>query len=636
MRNKLNQIVISLLDDVTSKDQLFYFQFASNVDKIILLFEQLYGPDQQGFLSRLTKMLCKSWNDRSINLKEKDFLKQQQGAWYTSNAIVGMSLYVDRFGGDINGVREKLPYFEDLGVNLLHLLPVMDSPENESDGGYAVADFYKVNPKLGTLDDLKSLQADMFSKNMSLMLDVVINHTSHMHEWALKAKSGDTYYQNFFYTFEDRTIPDLFERTMPEIFPHSSPGNFTFSQEMQRWVMTVFNYYQWDLNYRNPEVFLAMVEVILFYANLGVDILRLDAPAFVWKKMNTTSQNLEECHKILQLFRCCVDISAPGMALLAEAIVAPDEIMKYFGSEWVKESAIAYNAAQMALQWDALATGKTLIMRHAQHHMLKKPKDTTWITYTRCHDDIGLGFKDESIEHAGFNPYEHRSFLKRFYSDQFQGSFAKGMLFGENLKTNDARISGTLASLCGLEKALENSNEHDVTLAIERITLMQANAMFIGGIPMLFYGDEHGELNDYSYLNYPDKAYDNRWMHRPLMDWKKIKKKIKSNSKTSNVYINTKKLIQIRKSINALSDTNNIEWNNQVNEHLAVFRRFAGSEEIYFVFNYSVYDIPLELHITHDSHEYQERWKNHTFMNVHGCLNLHLSPYQFMILQKVK
>jgi amylosucrase len=343
-----------------------------------------------------------------------------------------MSLYVDRFCGDLQSLPGKLPYLKDLGVNLLHLMPLFQSPEGESDGGYAVSDFRQVDARFGTLDDLVIVQQKMAEEGAHLMLDIVFNHTSHLHQWAQKAKGGDKRYQDFFYMYDDRTIPDLFERSMPEIFPEAAPGNFTWVPECNKWVMTVFHHYQWDLNYTNPAVFVVMLDTVLFYANLGVDILRIDAPAFIWKEMGTTCQNLPQAHTILQLLRLCVQMAAPGMALLGEAIVAPRQIMQYFGegSARGKECDFAYNATQMALQWDMLATGNTLVMMAAQEVLLQKPLHTSWITYTRSHDDIGLGYEDAMIQQAGFSSFEHRKFLQRYYSGEWSGSPAKGALFG--------------------------------------------------------------------------------------------------------------------------------------------------------------------------------------------------------------
>jgi amylosucrase len=353
--------------------------------------------------------------------------------------------------------------------------------------------------------------------------------------------------------------------------------------------MTVFHNYQWDLNYTNPEVFVEMLDNIFFYANLGVDILRIDAPAFIWKQVGTTCQNLPKAHTVLQLIKQCTNTATPGMALLGEAIVEPKEIMKYFGTglATAKECDFAYNATQMALQWDALATGDTRIMLAAQHELLQKPYGTSWITYTRCHDDIGLGYNDYMIEQAGFNAFEHRKFLMQYYSGNYKDSPARGALFSANLKTLDARISGSLASLCGLEKALHDKDDNELEIAINRILLMQAHSFFIGGIPVIFYGDEAGYTNDYSYLSDPGKNYDNRWMHRPIIDWEKNRQVEKEGTVENKIFTSTQRLIGLRKKLAVVRDEKNITWLTPHNIHVAGYVRTAEHQRLFCLFNFS-------------------------------------------------
>jgi len=589
----LHQKINTLLKDETDiagKDNLFYTRFIANASAIQRLYTELYAHDARATaaFNKLLQTIVNAYNNRPQILKQRDIEKEKEDHWFLSNEIAGMSLYVDRFCGDINNLAGRLGYFEKLGVNFLHLMPVFESPENESDGGYAVSNFRKVDKRFGTLEDLKALQEKMLQKKMYLMLDIVLNHTSHHHEWAQKAKDGDTYYQDYFYFFNDRSLPDEYEKTMPDIFPESAAGSFTYVPECSKWVMTVFHNYQWDLNYRNPHVLTDMLDTIFFYANLGVDILRIDAPAFIWKQIGTTCQNLKEAHTLLRLIKQCVQIAAPGLALLGEAIVAPREIMKYFGTGQykAKECDFAYNATHMALQWDALASGDTRVMLAAQHELLRKPYGTTWITYTRCHDDIGLGYDDYMIESAGFNAYEHRTFLKNYYSGNFPHSPARGALFSSNPKTGDARISGSLASLCGLEKALEENNEYDINLSLQKILMMQAHSFFIGGVPMIFYGDEAAYTNDYSYLSDTAKSYDNRWMHRPVIDWKKSKNIDKPGTVEHKVFTGTQHLISLRKKLGMLADHSNLSWLSPHNIHVAAYLRALGDKHLFCIFNF--------------------------------------------------
>ena len=626
-----------------SSEKKFRNRLQTAGNAVLMLYSRLYKdhPNYETCYPQLLQITEAAFLNRTAVLKKQDInkLKQEDGHWFLSNTICGMSLYVDRFCGNLSNLTNKLDYFKNLGINLLHLMPVFESPADESDGGYAVSDFRKVDQRFGDNNDLIELENKMQKQGMYLMLDIVLNHTSQKHEWAVKAKNGEKKYQDYFYFFDNRDLPDELEKTLPEVFPESSPGSFTFVPELDKWVMTVFHSYQWDLNFRNPAVFNEMMENIFFYANLGVDILRIDAPAFIWKEKGTASQNLDEAHCILQLIKQCVQVATPGMALLAEAIVAPVEIMKYFGTGkyLARECDLAYNATQMALQWDALATGDTRIMLTAQAALYDKPFGTSWITYTRCHDDIGLGYDDKMITDSGYDPYEHRKFIKDYYSGNFEGSAAKGALFSVNDKNGDARISGSLASLCGLEYAIENNDTDALESAIKKIVLMQAHSFFIGGIPMIFYGDEQGYTNDYSYLQDKSKDYDNRWMHRPLINWTKNENAFIEGSVENKVFSLTKKLIGIRSSIDVLADKKNLTWINTGNNHVAGFLRAWDDERVYCIFNFSNQQKDISWYTFKQNNMKPatlfDHWSEKIFPVGYDHEYLSLQPYQFLILE---
>lgn len=641
LHQQINAVLQAEQIDIGGKDNLFFTRFIANATAIDALFHEIYGRngDAHPQFSRLIALVAKAYTARSEKHRQRDLQKMAGGPWFLRNDITGMSLYVDRFCGNLKTLTGKLDYFKELGVNFLHLMPVFESPEGESDGGYAVSDFRKVDQRFGSLQDLKKLQTSMQEQDMYLMLDIVLNHTSHHHEWAKKAMAGDKTYQDYFYMYDNRQVPDQFDRSMPEIFPESAPGNFTYNAEMDKWVMTVFHRYQWDLNYRNSTVFLEMLDTIFFYANLGVDILRIDAPAFIWKQAGTTCQNLPQAHTLLRLIKQCVEVAAPGMALLGEAIVAPKEIMKYFGTGLyqARECDVAYNATHMALQWDALATGDTRVMLAAQHEILQKPYGTTWINYTRCHDDIGLGYDDYMIRQAGFNPFEHRRFLKDYYSGTHPGSPARGALFSVNPKTNDARISGSLASLCGLEEALAHHDAAATAQSVAKALLMQAHSFFLGGIPVIFYGDEAGYCNDYSYQQDPGKSYDNRWMHRPVIDWERNKRIHEPGTLEQQFFSATQKLIRIRKSLFAVGDYKNLTWMTPHNIHVAGYLRTFEEQKVYCLFNFHKEDAYLtwfafKEHGAAPARLY-DHWSGQTYEVGYDHQYLVLQPYQFMVLE---
>ena len=627
--------------DIGGNDILFYTRFIANAAAIDALYRELYENHPKGkeVFAQLLKSIGSAYASRTTALKERDDEKEETAHWFLSNDITGMSLYVDRFCGNIKNLAGKLNYFKKLGVNLLHLMPVFKSPEGESDGGYAVSSFREVDKRFGTLEDLQLLQQKMREEKMYLMIDIVLNHTSHRHAWAQKAKEGDKNYQDFFYMYNDRSIPDRFDATMPEIFPEAAPGNFTYVKKCNKWVMSIFHNYQWDLNYTNPEVFVAMLENIFFYANMGEDILRIDAPAFIWKQLGTTCQNLPQAHTILRLIKQCVQVAAPGMALLGEAIVAPAQIMKYFGTGLytAKECDFAYNATHMALQWDALATGDTKVMMAAQHEILQKPYGTSWISYTRCHDDIGLGYDDYMIQNAGFNPYEHRRFLKEYYSGTYPGSPARGDLFSVNPKTQDARLCGSLASLCGLEKALEDDNAYETDTAIKKILLMQAHSFFIGGVPMIFYGDELGYINDYSYLQDPGKSYDSRWMHRPVINWDKNKNIDVAGTVEQKVFSGTQRLISIRKKLPVVGDYKNLDWLWPRNSSIAGYLRTLQEKRLFCIFNFGADTAYLTWYLFKEYGnppvQLYNHWNDEMLTVGYDHEYLVVEPYTFLLLE---
>ena len=589
----LNEILDQLKPEIREQElHHFYTRLGANFYSLFSLFQKLYGnrPDSKLHLLKLVEVMARQYILRSPELKKTDLAREKDFNWFLSPKWVGMTLYADGFTEDLKDLLSKISYFEELGINLVHIMPILECPENASDGGYAVSNYRKIDERVGDLEDIQNIAQEMKNKDILLVLDIVVNHTSNEHEWAEKARSGDQNYQNYYYTFKNREIPDMFERTLPDVFPQTAPGNFTWDEAMGKWVMTVFNNYQWDLNYQNPAVFCEMLDILLFWANKGVDILRLDAVAFLWKKIGGSSQNEPEAHILLQLFKDCCQITAPGTLFIAEAIVAPVEIVKYFGEDAInaKECEIAYNATLMALLWDAVATKNAKLLKQGIRNLPDKLERATWLNYIRCHDDIGLGFTDESIVQAGYEPYSHRQFFLNYFSGKFNDTAARGLLFGQNPKNNDARISGTLTSLIGLEKALEEDDQEKIDITIKHIILLHNIIFTFGGIPLIYYGDEIGTLNDYSYMGNLSKANDSRWAHRPKIDWNKERLRKIPGTIQHTIFSDLQQMIRARKKISAFGDFNNRELINLSNPHLFAFLRIdpKNHEHILVISNF--------------------------------------------------
>ena len=560
---------------------LFEMRLHTNLNLIQELFFKLY-PEETNIdqFTNLIGLLGKLHSRRPEYLKAQDKERITDINWYKSQKIVGMQLYVDLFDRDLKGLKERIPYLEELGVNLLHLMPITTRPERENDGGYAVNSYTDIDPKYGTQKDFEELTETMRSKDMYLMVDFVVNHTSDEHHWAMAAKEGNETYQAFYHTFANREIPDVFENSLQEVFPQTAPGNFTYVPEMGKWVMTVFNNYQWDLNYQNPEVFFEMLGNLSTLSNMGADIVRLDALAFLWKKLGTNSQNLVEAHILVSLFRLCLQVIAPGTILLAEAIVAPEEIIKYFGegNRTGNECELAYNASLMSLLWDAIATKKSTLLYKTLFNLPQKPSSASWINYIRCHDDIGLGLSDRFIKEVGWNPRAHRSFLLDFYCQGLDWSPAKGVVFMFNPKTGDGRISGSAASLLGLEKGLDLDDVDLVRTAMDKIVMLHGIILSFGGIPMIYAGDEIGTLNDYTFLNDDGKKDDNRWINRVVRDWQSWDDDRSKKAPSKLLFDRIKELIKTRSATTVFGDYQPPLLHDTGNGHLFVFERTDNTD----------------------------------------------------------
>ncbi len=521
------------------------------------LFEKLfalYGAEYDFFyhLENILATATEMWLARPGELKALDALREANPHWYQSNRMVGAMCYVDLFAGDLKGLRERIPYLLEMGVTYLHLMPLYAVPEGDSDGGYAVSSYRETNPELGSMKELEELATELRRHGVSLVLDFVFNHTSDDHEWARKALAGEAEYQEYYRMFPDRQLPDAYERSMIDVFPDERPGAFTYNTRIKKWVWTTFHGYQWDLNYENPAVFNSMLGEMLFLANQGVEVLRLDAVAFLWKRLDTSSQNLPEAHWIIQAFNTLGSIAAPAMVFKSEAIVHPDEVRKYVG---MGECQLSYNPQLMALLWEALATRDTRVLRHAMERGFAIPAGCAWVNYVRCHDDIGWAFSDEDVKTAHFDPAAHRRFLSSFYIGRLEESFSRGAPFQENLKTGDARVSGVLASLAGLEKALEEKDEEEVELAIARILLLHGVIITIGGIPLFYMGDEIGTLNEYGYDEDPEKLGDSRWLHRAAFDWERADLRRDPFTVVGRIHQGLLRLIQLRNQNAAFAGT---------------------------------------------------------------------------------
>ena len=597
------------------------------------LFELLFGlyGTQYDFFYHIEQLLlamAQSWLERPDWLKQRDALREADTEWFQSERMMGGVLYVDRFCGTLARLREFIPYFRELGLTYLHLMPLFEAPEGNNDGGYAVSSYRRVNPHIGTTAELADLARELDTAGISLVLDFVFNHTSDEHEWARRAQAGDPDYQEFYFLFPDRTMPDAYERTLREIFPTVRRGSFTWRPDMQRWVWTTFNSFQWDLNYANPAVFRAMAAEMLFLANLGVAVLRLDAVPFIWKRMGTNCENQPEAHRIIQAFNAIARITAPALLFKSEAIVHPDDVLSYVSPQ---ECQLSYNPLLMALLWETLATREVKLLAHSLSHRFRLPPACAWINYLRSHDDIGWTFDDNDARAVGIDPWGHRQFLNAFYTGRFPGSFARGLPFQENPDTGDARVSGTLASLAGLEQALAGGDPQTIDVAIRRIILLHSIVLSIGGIPLIYLGDEVGTLNDYGYVSDPVKAGDSRWVHRPLRNQVAMDQRHDPTTIPGRIFSTLTRLIHLRTTLPALRD-GMMEVVRSDNRHVLAYVRQTGSQRVLVLTNFSEYPQSIAGNLLRMYGPGLELFDLIQEQPVSATTALTLQPYQFVWL----
>ncbi len=573
------------LGRVSHEWQKFKNRLHREWERLFAYLHQLYGWQYDFFytLEQIINTLVQYWLQRPAELKSLDEKREADPFWFLSENVVGGVLYVDLFSDNLAKLDEHISYFKKLGINYLHLMPLFAVPKENNDGGYAVSDYRGINPDIGTMEELSKLAAALRDEGISLVLDFVFNHTSDEHIWAQKAKSKDPDFMAYYHTYPNRELPDQFQKHLREIFPAVRKGSFTWCEEMKRWVWTSFNSFQWDLNYSNPEVFRAMAEEMLFLANQGVEVLRLDAVAFIWKRLGTNCENQPEAHTIIRAFNAMAKIVAPCLLFKSEAIVHPDNVIQYIHPD---ECQLSYNPLLMALLWEALATRVVRLLEHSMRNRYPTPSGCTWVNFVRCHDDIGWTFDDQDARNIGIDPASHRRFLNKFYTGEYPGSFAKGVPFQFNTDTGDVRISGTLSSLAGLEDALEKQDSELIEQAVRRINLLRSILVSIGGIPLLYIGDEWGMLNDYTYLTDPGKASDSRWVHRSRKRWNDREDLTDQDTLEWRFFHEMVKLFSLRKTLPALQN-GGMEVIHIENPHLFGYIRAFGGQKILVVNNFA-------------------------------------------------
>jgi amylosucrase len=574
-----------MVRNVNNTEKNFAQRMEKHQDELRWLYMELYGND--AMYAELCEQMHDYYSKRSTELKKRDIKKEKNPDWFKEKEMLGMMLYIDNFAGNLKGVEKKLAYLKECNVNCLHLMPFLDTPKGKSDGGYAVADFRKVRPDLGTMKDLARLTEKCHENGMNVCMDFVMNHTSEEHEWAKRARAGEGEYMSRYFFYDNGDIPARYEETVPQVFPTTAPGNFTWLPEIGHYVLTTFYPYQWDLNYRNPRVFNEMMYNFLFLANQGMDIIRIDAVPYIWKELGTSCRNLKEVHTIVRMMRMIAEIVCPSVILLGEVVMEPEKVVPYFGTVEKPECHMLYNVTTMATTWNSIATRDIRLLKKQMDIVSRLPKQYTFLNYLRCHDDIGWGLDFDTMKQWGMEEPSHKRYLNDYFTGKIADSISRGELYNDDPVTQDARFCGTTASMCGIESAGFEGNAEKMQTAIQEDLMLHAYMLTQSGIPMLYSGDELGQVNDYSYKDDAEKASDSRYLHRGAFLWELADKRKDLSTVQGKLFQMLNRLEQIRRQENVFSQEAEVYTYDVHNDSiLGILREYKG-ERFIALFNFS-------------------------------------------------
>lgn len=574
-----------MVKNVNNTEKIFAQRMEKHQDELRWLYMELYGND--AMYAELCEQMHDYYLKRSTELKKRDIKKEKNPDWFKEKEMLGMMLYIDNFAGNLKGVEKKLAYLKECNVNCLHLMPFLDTPKGKSDGGYAVADFRKVRPDLGTMKDLARLTEKCHENGMNVCMDFVMNHTSEEHEWAKRARAGEGEYMSRYFFYDNGDIPARYEETVPQVFPTTAPGNFTWLPEIGHYVLTTFYPYQWDLNYRNPRVFNEMMYNFLFLANQGMDIIRIDAVPYIWKELGTSCRNLKEVHTIVRMMRMIAEIVCPSVILLGEVVMEPEKVVPYFGTVEKPECHMLYNVITMATTWNSIATRDIRLLKKQMDIVSRLPKQYTFLNYLRCHDDIGWGLDFDTMKQWGMEEPSHKRYLNDYFTGKIADSISRGELYNDDPVTQDARFCGTTASMCGIEAAGFEGNAEKMQVAIQEDLMLHAYMLTQSGIPMLYSGDELGQVNDYSYKDDAEKASDSRYLHRGAFLWELADKRKDLSTVQGQLFQMLNRLEQIRRQENVFSQEAEVYTYDVHNDSiLGILREYKG-ERFIALFNFS-------------------------------------------------
>ena len=465
----------------------FIDKFSMYYDELKWLYIELYNNEFT--FSRLCDNMEKAYSKRSADLKKLDKVREEDKQWYKSPDMVGTMIYADDFADTLSGVQKKLGFVQKLNINMLHLMPFLDSPKAASDNGKAVSNYKKIRSDLGKMEDLKSLAQACHRKNICICSDFIMNHTSSSHIWAKKAQNGEGEYMSRYFFYDNPDIPNSYDLTVPQVYPATAPGNFTYIPEIDHFVMTTFYPYEWDLNYSNPKVFNEMVNNLLFLANQGIDMFKLKDISYIWKEIGTNCRNLKQVHTIIRMLRIITEVVCPGVLLMGDAEGSLEDIVSYFGTEDKPECHLVIDKDASDTIWHTMATGNCKLIKRRLDKVNTVSKDNIFVNYLRSFDPIDWRLDYDILKEDEIDPAAHRKYLNDFFTGKITEGIAYGEIVNDDPIVMEDKLEGSVMALCGLKTVSASLDDSSIETAIRKIILLYAYLMMEAGIPWVHCAD---------------------------------------------------------------------------------------------------------------------------------------------------
>ncbi|MHB1708320.1 MAG: maltose alpha-D-glucosyltransferase [Thermoplasmataceae archaeon] len=474
--------------------------------------------------------------------------------------------------GDFNGLRIKLPYLHDLGVDAIWLLPFYKSPLK--DDGYDISDYYSIQPEYGTLEDFKGFIAEAHALNIRVVADLVLNHVSDQNQWFQDAKKSRDSPKRDWFVWSDS---DAKYSGVRIIFIDSEISNWTWEPNTKQYYWHRFYSHQPDLNYDNPEVREEMKNVIRYWLRLGLDGFRCDAVPYLFEREGTSCENLPETHEYFKELRKMMDEEFPGTILLAEANQWPSDAKQYFGKG--DEFHMAFNFPLMPRMFISLARENSFPLINIISQTLPIPDNCDWAIFLRNHDELTL----------------------EMVTDE-----ERDIMYNEYAKLPKMRLN------LGIRRRLAPLVDND------RATLELLNALILSlpGTPIIYYGDEIG-MGDNVYLgdrngvrtpmqwsydrNAGFSTADNEQLYSPVVtnpNYHYESVNVESELRSGSSLLNwMKKMLRVRKNYSELLGRGGIRFIDQKNRRVLTYVREYKDQRMLCIFNLSRRPTYVELNL---------------------------------------